>query len=238
MIVLFITLLTAEKLGVLSEIVQPSAMEVGKGRLYVVQGSRFFVYSLTDLKLIKTFGTVGEGPGELKKSPLLPNSVRILDNRIIAEGISKIIFFSKDFQHLKDVKKPRMMFTMLPVKKHFLALQFLPDRQDKIFLTVTLFDEKMNTMKELHRQDTVDKDKEIIMLRDTIHFSVFEDKIYVERSDRGFNIGVFDSQGTFLYEISHNFKPQKLTKQDKNTIFNHFKRDKLIQTIAKSSGGW
>ena len=101
LIVFFLTMLGAEQLGTLKEILQPSAMEVGGGKLYVVQGTEFFVYSLDSLTLITKFGSAGEGPGELKKSPLLPNSIKILGQRTIAEGISKIIFFSNDFKPCK-----------------------------------------------------------------------------------------------------------------------------------------
>ena len=91
------------KIGVLHGLMKPGSIEVTEDKLYVVEGAAFYVYSLKDLHLITKFGKEGEGPGELKVVPIFPNSVRVMNNNIITEGFSKLLFFSKGFKLLKEL---------------------------------------------------------------------------------------------------------------------------------------
>jgi hypothetical protein len=232
------TLSHGEKISVLTEILKPEGIEVADGRLYVVQGPEFFVYNLNNSTLIKEFGKAGEGPGELSTVLNFPNSLRVLDDKIIAEGFNKIIIFSKDFNFLKEFRKKEMLIHKItPIKENFLAVRMSAGK-NKIIFTLLLLDPDMNTIKELHKQESFDRQKELIMVRDTIHFEVYNDKIYVEESDKGFFIEIFDSSGNRLYEIKKNFDAPKVTENDKKAIFNNLKMDNLIAVVARREGGW
>jgi len=232
------TLGHAEKIGVLTEILKPEGIEVADGRLYVVQGPAFFVYNLNNPKLIEKFGKAGEGPGELNTVLNFPNSIRILEDKIIAEGFNKIIIFSKDFNYLKEFRKKEMLIHKItPIKENFVAVRMSPGK-NKIIFTLLLLDPDMNVIKELHQQESFDRQKELIMVRDTIHFEVYKNKIYVEESDKGFFIEVFDGKGNRLYGIKKNFTAPKVTENDKKAIFNHLKKDNLIAIVARREGGW
>ena len=104
-LILLVTWVQGEKIGVLSEVLKPVSIEVSGDRLYVVEGATFYVYSLKDLGLITKFGKKGEGPGELKVTPLVSNSISALNDQLFVEGLSKVIYFSKDGRLLKEVKK-------------------------------------------------------------------------------------------------------------------------------------
>ncbi len=232
------TLIHGEKISVLPEILKPEGIEVADGRLYVVQGPEFFVYNLNNSTLIKKFGKAGEGPGELNTVLNFPNSLRIPGDKIIAEGFNKIIIFSKDFKFLKEFKKKEMLIhKVTPIKENFVAVRISPGKNKFIF-KLLLLDPDMNVIKELHKQESFDRQKELIMVRDTIHFEVYNDKIYVEESDKGFYIEVFDGKGNRLYEIKKNFAAPKVTANDKKAIFNNLKKDNLIAVVARSEGGW
>lgn len=231
-------LIHAEKIGVLTEIMKPEGIEVADGRLYVVEGPAFFVYNLNNSTLIKKFGKAGEGPGELNTVLNFPNSLRILEDKIIAEGFNKIIFFAKDFKYLKEFRKKEMLIHKItPIKENFVAVRMSTEK-NKIIFTLLLLDSNMNVIKELYKQESFDRQKELIMVRDTIHFEVYEDKIYVEESDKGFFIEVFDSKGNRLYEIKKNSAAPKITDKDKKAIFNELKKDNLIAIVARREGGW
>ena len=237
-ITLMSTLVHGEKIGVLTEILKPEGIEVADGRLYVVEGPAFFVYNLNNSTLIKKFGKAGEGPGELNTVFNFPNSLRILEDKIIAEGFNKIIIFSKDFKFLKEFRKKEMLIHKItPIKENFVAVRMTAGK-NKIISTLLLLDPDMNLIKELYKQESFDRQKELIMVRDTIHFEVYNDKIYVEESDKGFFIEVFDSKGNRLYEIKKNFAAPKVTKNDKKAIFNNLKKDNLIAVVARREGGW
>ena len=236
--ILLATLIHGEKIGVLTEILKPEGIEVTGQRLYVVEGASFFAYDLDNQTLIKKFGKKGEGPGELSTVLTFPNNIRIVNDKIMTEGFNKIIFFSKDFKLLKELKKKEIFIHKItPIKENFVAVRMSAEK-NKIIFKLLLLDPEMNVIKELYKQESLDRKKEIIMIRDTIHFAVYKDKIYVEESDKGFLIEVFDSKGNRLYEIKKNIAAPKITEKDKKAIFNNLTEDNLIAVIARREGGW
>jgi hypothetical protein len=96
----------------------------------------------------------------------------------------------------------------------------------------------MKLIKSLYKQEFPEKDKEQNLVIDTIGFAVYKDKIFVEESANGFQVGVFDCQGNRLYEIKKDFKPRKITQEDKEQLLEEFKKDTLVSMLAKGSGGW
>jgi hypothetical protein len=195
------TLVHGAKIGVLAEILKPEGIEVADGRLYVVEGPVFFVYNLNNPTLIKKFGQAGEGPGELNTVLNFPNSLRILEDKIIAEGFNKIIIFSKDFKFLKEFRKKEMLLHKItPIKENFVAVRMTTGK-NKIIFTLLLLDPEMNVIKELHKQESFDRQKELIMVRDTIHFEIYNDKIYVStfvRKDNKEKCIIMDLNGNII----------------------------------------
>ncbi|MCP4216283.1 MAG: hypothetical protein GY765_16665 [bacterium] len=236
---LIVSLVQARKIGVLNEVLKPDAIEVSGDRLYVVGGSTFYVYSLKNLEFISKFGRKGAGPGELLEFAY-PNNITLLDDKILVEGFTKIAFFSKDFKLLKEIKKKGWMFKVIPVGKNFAAIRVLPgSRPDSGLLSLSLLDAEFNPVKELHKQEISDKDDAFSMANDTIHFVVYRDKIYVEASNNGFVVNVFDSKGTKELEIKKNLDVRKsITGKDKEALFENLKNDRMISMVATKVGGW
>lgn len=239
LILLMTALLRGEKIGVLTDVLKPEAMEVAGDRLYVVEGATFFVYSLKDLRLVTKFGQKGEGPGELKVFPGLANSIKALPGKLCVEGMTKVIFFSENAKLLKEVKKNWMVFKTVPVGGHFAAVHLLPPGKDqKYYLSLALFDAEMKVIKELYKQEFHESDDEILMVNDSLHFDVYKERIYVEESSRGFFIAVFDSKGNQLYTIKKNFVAPGITKKDKEALFGDLKADGLAKMMVQMKGGW
>jgi hypothetical protein len=241
-LLLLVTRVKGEKIGALTEVLKPGSIEVSKDRLYVVEGATFYVYSLKDLGLITTFGKSGEGPGELKVVPMFSNRIKALHDKLFAEGMSKVIFFSKDATLLREIRKKGgfTTFKVMPIKENFAAVRMLnPTEKDKkYYLALSLLDPEMNVKKILYKQEFPEREKDIIMVTDSIHFEVYKDKLYVEESERGFLIEVFDSKGDKLFEIKKNFTRQTLTEKDKAAILKNFKEDNFVRMMVKGAGGW
>lgn len=234
-----VPVLQAKKLGVLPELLIPDAMAVSGERLFVVQGATFLVYSLKDLKLVSQFGGKGEGPNELIKSPIFPNNIREVEDKLVAEGLNKVILYSKDFKPLKEVRKKKIMFRVVPVGENYAALKLAPSQDSKkVILALSVYDSELNEIKELYRQENVDRRGEIIMLRDTVNFAVYKKKIYIEKSAKGFLIDVLDSNGNKLYEIKKEYRVQKVTEEDKKVMKETLKEDVALQGAARRVGGW
>lgn len=241
-LILLVTWIQGEKIGVLSEVLKPVSIEVSGDRLYIVEGATFYVYSLKDLGLITKFGKKGEGPGELKVTPLVSNSITALNDQLFVEGLSKVIYFSKDGRLLKEVKKIGAFSTLkiLPVGENFAAVRWLnPTEKDKKhYLALSLLDPGMNVIKVLYKQEFPEKEEDIIMVTDSIHFAVYKEKIYVEESEKRFFIEVFDSKGDKLLEIKKDFETRKVTGKEKEAILENFKEDNFVKMMAQSKGGW
>jgi hypothetical protein len=240
--IIMISMLQAEKAGVLSDVLKPECIEVSKDRLYVVQGAEFLAYSLAGPELIAKFGRKGEGPGELKVTPLISNSITALDNQLFIEGLSKVMYLTKDAQLVKEIKKTGAFNTLkvLPVGENYAAIRMInPTETDKKhYLGLALLDGKLGVLKMLYKQEFPEKENDIDMVTDSIHFAVYKDKIYVEESTKGFFIEVFDSKGNKLSEIKKQFDAQKITGKDKEAIFKNFEKDGLVKMMVQMKGGW
>jgi len=237
-LIFLFTLLDGKSLGTLSEVLKPEAIEINGNQLIVIEGATFYVYSLENLKLITKFGKKGEGPGELKVVSMLPNNLKILDQKLFVDGMQKVIFFSKDFKFLKEIKKKYMTFKTIPVGNNYVAMRIVPFKKNIYHFVVVLLDAEMNILKELYKQEFRETDTDIDMVLDSIHFTVYKDKIYIETSEKGFVIQVFNSEGSSQFVIQNNVEAQKITQADKQAIIENFKEDNLVRMMIEREGGW
>jgi hypothetical protein len=241
MIVIFVltlSMLYGESAGVLTDVLKPDGIEISEDKLYVIEGTKFHVYNLTDLKPVTTFGKKGVGPGELKPPRLTPNRLSILDDTLIAEDAGKLILFSKDFKLLKEIKKKDIMTSkIVPIGENFVAFR-MSSGNKKVIFSLFLLDPEFQVIKELCRQETFDRQKELIMIRDGINFSVYKNKIYVEKSEKEFLIEVFDAKGNSLLKINQKSDPPPVTEAIKKARWEELKMDRIMNIVAKREGGW
>jgi hypothetical protein len=236
--VLSLSMMYGENAGVLTSVVKPDGMQISDGKLYVIESTTFHVFNLKDLKPIATFGKKGVGPGELRPPRLTPNRLTVLKDALVAEDAAKLILYSKDFKLLKEIKKKDMMTSkILPIGENFVAFR-MSSANTKIIFSLLLLGPDLNVLKELCRQETFDRQKELIMIRDGINFSVYKNKIYVEKSEKQFLIEVFDSKGNSLLKINKKSDPPPVTEEIKKARFEDLKKDRIINGIAKREGGW
>lgn len=241
-LILMLTMVHGEYTGVLTDVLKPESIDVSGERLYVAEGAAFYVYSLKDLRLIAKFGEKGEGPGELKVVPMFSNSITAVRDQLIVEGMNKIIFFSKNGEFLKEARKKGgyRTFRIRPVKENYIAVRMISatEKDKKFYMALSLLDAEMNLIKELYRQEFPEKDKDIVMVTDAIYFAVYKDRIYVEKSEKGFVIEVFDSKGSSLFEIKKDFGSRKITGKDREAILKNLKGDNFVKLMVKAAGGW
>jgi len=238
LLIIFIQLANAEKLGVITEVLKPEAIEIHGDRLFVVEGAHFTVYNLDKLNFLVQFGREGEGPGELKAVPMLPNTIGVIPEKIFVDGMGKVIFYSRDFKFQKEIKKKYMTFKTKPVGENFVAMRLLPVGKNVYYFSVLLMDSEMNQIRELYKQEYRETDTDIDMVLDSIHFDVYKNKIYIEKSKLGFKIAVFNSQGNLEMEIVKEKKAPVLTAQDKQDLMENFKQDNLVKMMVEREGGW
>ncbi|MCP5107041.1 MAG: hypothetical protein GY950_26890 [bacterium] len=233
--------LFSAKKGVLADVLKPDNIAIYGNELFVVEGATIYFYSLDNLTLTRKFGKRGEGPGELTTIPGAPTRIAVSADHVMAEGLNKIIWFSKDGKLAKEKKKTNILsFGFTPVGKHFVALkQLLEPKEKKVYGCVSLFDSELKEVKELYRQDWVQQGTQVGALKvdmslDFPLYSIDDDKIFIEESPKGFFIEVFDTEGKKLYQIEKDIEKIPMTGKRKEELVNQLKED----PNTKAQGGW
>jgi len=88
-------------------------MAVDDTQLYVTQEASVFIYSLKDFKLVKKFGSAGQGPQEFFLVPTVPLTIDVQMDQIIAVSIRKVSYFTKQGEFIKEVKMKSMIFLFI-----------------------------------------------------------------------------------------------------------------------------
>lgn len=232
-----------EKLGTLDKVLKPASVVIRGDKIYIGEECSFYVYNLKNLKFLQKFGKKGEGPGGLKYRHFLPNILTHSGDKIFVEGDNKIITYSADCKYIKEDKKMVRGMKFIPVGNNFIGI-IKKNRKSKVYSVLTLVDSKWKVIKELHeqiypQQGTSSRGEiPIMMVPDSIHFVVYKDKIYVEKSDLGFLIDVFDLKGTKLYSIKKKIPKNLIESEDKEVILAEFKNDNEVRRQTNSLGGW
>jgi hypothetical protein len=224
----------SSKLGVLNGVLKPEMIQVFNKELYVVEGATVYKYSLPDLKLVKKIGRKGEGPGELKVTPMWYNSISIDANCLFVDGLDKIVYFSLSGEYIKERKKPYNVHQMTPIKDHYVASNMIEMEEKTQNLSINLYDSKLQIVKKIYKQKSPVQSvlETTEMIPDVIHFCVFKDKIYIEKSREGFVIDVYNHSGEKLYRIRKDLQRIPVLEKHRQEAVNKFKQDPFVKQIG------
>lgn len=236
------------KLGALPEIMKPGMIDVYDDELFVIEGATIYLYSLKDLSLIRKFGKMGEGPGELKVRPGWQTTIITYPGHILVECSNKIIFFSKEGKLIKEKRKSELVAQFIPVGKHFVAKRYYMDSKTRIqYMRIVLLDQELKEIKELYRQKWFQQIRpnkyspnsfEVLLFSDYTNFTVFDDKIFIDESPKGFFIEVFDSKGKKLYQIEKEYEKIKVTDAHKKAALAEYEQDERTRRMIKFKGSF
>lgn len=213
---------------------EPEMMTIADNELYIAEGPNILVYSLRDLSLSRKFGRQGEGPGEFKPADYWYNTVTVLPDHILVDGFDKLVYFSKDGRLLREAKKPIGLSRMVPIGNCFAAVKLEHIEGDVQFHCLFLYDANGKPIKELCRQESPVQQmtRKMEMIPDVLNFSVWEDKIFIEKSREGFILEVFNSRGDRLYRIEKKIERIPRTKIHENEALEAFKTDPFLKRLG------
>jgi len=244
LLILLTGFLFSAKVGTLPEVMRPDNITIFGNELYIVEGATIYVYSLTDVSLIRKFGKAGEGPGELRATPFFPTRITVSSDYILGETRSKLVYFSKDGKLIKEKRKPNnLVMGFIPIGKNFVATRMHQEEDKLIYNCTRVYDSDLKEIKELYRQKWVQQGIQppaikLYMIMDFTNYRVYDDKIFIEESAKGFVIEVFDKNGNKLYQINRDYEKIKVTGEHEEKIINRFKEDPVIKIQADQQGGW
>jgi len=244
----FIIDLFCNRTAYLKDLLNPDSMMVNEDKLYVVDGARVLTYSLKDFNLLGTFGKQGEGPGELTAQPYWANQISLHKQNIFLEGLTKYMLVNKDGQLIQEKRKTRRFIKILPVGNNYVVRTFpLQLTNQKFFEIIKIVNSEMEDVRELFRLNTTFLNRglnQFPVIPDSINFCVYQERIYIEDSRKGFLIRVFDSSGNDLYRIKKEFPRIQVTKKmiqrEMEHIKESFKQKRLSVCVPMEIGeqGW
>jgi hypothetical protein len=222
----------AERLTSIPEINKPYRFEVFGDHIYIGEQSSISLYSLKNFSLIKKFGRRGEGPGEFKSIPML----KVFPRYLVVNNFGKWLLFSRTGDFIKERSDTLFKPFLFPVGRNYVAT--IIDSSPKIKNTVkiiSLLDEELEPIKEIARKAIkVNKGgrRESHVIKDFFQYRIYDDKIFIGNTEKGFYIEVFDESGNKLYVIEKDYRPIKVTVKYKQDFLQREKKSNDF--IAKS----
>jgi hypothetical protein len=219
---------------VLEDIFEPGMISVQDTEMVVVEGPTVYVFSLPDVSLKLSFGKLGQGPGEMSSMPYIYNRSIPLPDGYFVDSQEKVLYFSKEGTFIREKKKPIGVSSFVPVGRNFVGSKLAVIEGKTQYQTVVLYDERFEIIKELARDlspaQSVRATTELPL--DALNFTVYGDKIYVERSREGFLIEVFNSEGELTDKIRKDIKRRSIGGREKKELLEDFKEDPSIQAFG------
>ena len=226
--------LSAENLGRILGILEPTGIEISDNELYILQGATIHVFSLPRLHPVRAMGVRGEGPGELKVTPWLSNAMILFPDHIILGSIDKYISFAKSGRILEEQRRNPAFTQVIP----FEGIQAVRKRiveEGAQYSTINIFNPETQSLKELYRQRFSAGRGEVDAVPDSIHFTVFGGLIYIDQSAEGFVVAAYDKSGALVSKINPPVKNIRLKDTDRILALEAMKEDPFINM---NTGGW
>ncbi|MCP4146218.1 MAG: hypothetical protein GY757_00580, partial [bacterium] len=204
------TSLLAEKVATFTDMIAPSEFHVDADRFYISEGASISIYSLKDYTLIKKFGKEGEGPGEILLRRSGGNNqimLAVRKDHIIVKTGTKILFFTKNGDFVKEIKVPASSGRWLePLKDIYVARKYVRKDTANLFHAVHIFDSQFNLKKELysHRHGLNLRKLEPFnpLTVEPADFEICGDRIFVIGGNRVEIIG-FNVKGEKLFTLTN-----------------------------------
>ena len=221
----------------LQEIMKPEMIRVYDKQIFIVQGAEVFIYSLENFKLLKTFGKKGEGPGELSVSPMFYNTIIVNSNQIILNSFNKLVYYTREGKFINEVRKKTELRQIIPFGKNYLRLDQIHMEGKTQYQRLLLYDHNFNFIKEICRQkSSIQSVKRVTnIISDSMDFKVWKERLYVERSDLGFLIEVYNSNGQKIHQIKKKARKIPISKSYKKFSIQRFKNDPYVKEMGFSN---
>jgi len=232
-----------ERIIALPELEGPRQIAVEKGRVYFVDRRDVVVYNLLDGRFLKKIGRLGQGPGEFNGGP---SRLSVLSDRLIVKDLRSYECFNLEGIYIGGVKEPDPFgfYPFLPVGRNFVGFPMLRNDDGSLASpSGCIYDSDLKLKRKFFGELPAfppappppgsakprgRSDK--LLIRDYGDYTVYEDRIYVADSRRGFSISVFDEDGILLREIKHPVGKVKVPKSFVDEVVKEWKASKDWQT--------
>ncbi len=213
----------AVKLADLPEVMKPESIQKYGDEIFVLEISikSILVYSAETFKLKLMLGSIGEGPGEFIYTPFL---TKVAQDYVVLSSATKIIWYTREGKIIKEQVLPPGILVPSPIKDNFVIIKVdLDTKKREGVKSFHLVDAKYEPIKEFYRERhdanlTLPGDtgsEEFKLLFHYLKFFIYDDKIFIANSQKGFVIDVFDAEANKLYSIDLNDKIERVKTNDR-----------------------
>jgi hypothetical protein len=153
----------------------------------------------------------------------------------------KLCVFDKNFNFIEDHKIPAQIGYNNKVGNHMVGSNYFWEKNPNTTEQIILFKRKGKDYaytKTIYKTKTgggrlkglnPGKMNDYQIIPHYFDVQVWEDKIFIGDTSKGFFMAVFDTQGNLLYEIKKKVEKIPVTEREKNQAFNAFKSERFWQ---------
>lgn len=221
-----VSLLCGKQVAELKEVIKPDMVLTQNGKLYVLEKTSIFIYSLKNFRLIKKFGREGEGPMEFVARPFgPPMSLSFHSGQLVVNSNNKLSYFTPEGKYIKEEKAPPNA-VFFKAKQGYLGVGAAVAEDNRVYICFRLFDQDFQNPKMLYQTEvSLAQGIEFIVPMNSLHyFPIYQDKIFIVAGGKGFVIDCFDYTGKKLFSIEKkDYKKIKVTDDYKKRTREWFK---------------
>jgi len=223
LILLFLIASTfARKITTFHSHLSPDTVLIDDNRLYITEESSVFIYSLKDFKLIKKFGSRGEGPKEFKGKPQL----YVQGPHILVNSTSKVSFFTKRGIWKREVNNIVSGRSFQPLGNRYVGYSTSVDKDGVRYSGIYIYDSTFTRIKNVYKYESIAQSQEgkgwRLFAKTYIKPLVCDNKIVVA-GGVNFIINVFNNKGEKLFTINREYPRVKFTSVDKEKVLYLYK---------------
>lgn len=194
--------------------------------LYDKQHGIITVCSRNDGKVMASFGKKGEGPGEFDYIM----DIKVDDHYIYVCTGGKLCIFNKNGKLTQEIKRSTYINHMyIPINGHYISKRYDYSnyQEGKSSLLFNLLDGQLKKEKTFFQVTFADpnqkknKKETLYYFQECRKAEVYQDKIFLGCSDKGFYISVFDENANHLYNIEKKFPVIRVDDNHKKMINEH-----------------
>ena len=232
-----------QRLGVLPAGMSPDAVDFTESELYVLEQGTVSVFTLPEMKLVRTFGGSGTGPGKLSPRHAFDQVIRVVGDTVLLEDNDTLIRFSRAGELIDEKRKPENSVSFIPIGDRYVAKNMVVEGTPATqIIRIVIYDAEMREVKELYRQPWFQQRQgqgfSTVLLGDLLHFAVTSDRIYVEESPRGFVVECFDPSGRRLLAIERARGGVPVTASDREREMALVRTEKRVALMMGMTGSW
>jgi len=231
-LVLVSTGLEAARRTVLPDLIQPDAILARNDKLYVLERTSIMIYSLNDLRLLKTFGREGEGPQEFMVQPFgPPMTISFYRDRLVVNSNNKMSFFTLDGRFVSEHKAPPNA-VFYRVEGGYLGIGSALGEDNNQYISYRLFDDDFQNPRLLYQSEIMlGRISSILLPMNALnYYPITKDRIFIVRGKLGFVIEAYDHGGRKLFDLRREPEQQlKVPESYRLETLNWFKRHPLFR---------